>query len=191
MLWAEGHGAATAGLWLDVVGSACVPLPPSGVLLLLSPWEEVQLIGCRRRPSCPYPAGLRLTGGAERRGQLPTKAADMRDKTGSSMFPSDHRRKPHSSAETFKSLCFGVKLSTHSEANIGLYLQVKHVRYVTLHIGSLFSGLTFSRKTSSRRRLSLITFLLYFTIISANTQYSFVNLQRVENTQYGRGRGPH
>lgn len=94
MLWAEGHGAATAGLWLDVVGSACVPLPPSGVLLLLSPWEEVQMIGCRRRPSCPYPAGLRLTGGAERRGQLPTKAADIRGKTGSQCLHLTREEKP-------------------------------------------------------------------------------------------------
>lgn len=73
MLWAEGHGAATPPpvLWLDVVGSvrrlsACVPLPPSGVLLLVPPWEEVQLIGCRRRRVALIPPDSH--GGAERRG---------------------------------------------------------------------------------------------------------------------------
>lgn len=56
VLWAEGHGADTpcALCWMwsgrsGPGGSACVPLPPSGFLLLAPPWEEVQLIGCGRR----------------------------------------------------------------------------------------------------------------------------------------------
>lgn len=48
-------------------------LPPAPCCCRRLPQQV--LIGCRRRPSCPYAAGLRRSGGAERRGQQPTKEA--------------------------------------------------------------------------------------------------------------------
>lgn len=63
------------------------------------------------------------------------------------------------------------------EANIGLYLQVKHLSYVTLHIGILFSSLSFSRKKKMIKETitteletpfvidDFVRFLVYFTII--------------------------
>lgn len=60
-------------------------LPPAPCCFWLP--EQVQL-GCRRRPSCPYPAGLRLSGGAERRGQQPTKEAHRKVWSSFALIPS-------------------------------------------------------------------------------------------------------
>lgn len=74
-------------LWLDVVGSvrrrsACVPLPPSGFLLLLSPWEEVQLIGCRRRRVALIPLDSNTWRGGATRAPQPTMAIDITEVSG-------------------------------------------------------------------------------------------------------------
>lgn len=74
-------------LWLDAVGSvrrlsACVPLPPSGFLLLLSPWEEVQLIGGGRRRLVLIPLDSNTWRGGATRAQQPTMAIDITEVSG-------------------------------------------------------------------------------------------------------------
>lgn len=94
MLWAEGHVAEWTPRALAGCGRVCLPaspLPPSGFLLLLFPWEEVQLFGCRQEEtSCPYPAGLGLPTHRERREEMggatrtqpPTMAIDISEVSG-------------------------------------------------------------------------------------------------------------
>lgn len=89
MFWAQGHGAATpcptvrsaaasGSMWC----SACVPLPPSGFLRLLSPWEEVQLIGCRRRRVTLIPQDSSTWRGGATRTPQPAMTIDMTEVSG-------------------------------------------------------------------------------------------------------------
>lgn len=83
MVRADSPGLAGCGR----VCPAAVPLPPSGFLLLLPPWEEVQLIGCRRRRVALIPPDSDSNtwrGGATRTQQQPTMASDIREVSGES-----------------------------------------------------------------------------------------------------------